>query len=116
MQVRTLGQLKATQSRMLELYKQDRSAANAAPSDEPVAAAFESAVGRIDDIVTADETLGPHMKVALQQFAGSPPSPADASGATQVYYPVPGRSVGDFAIDEYVKLLVASGVRLAAKL
>jgi len=116
MQVRTIGQLKETQARMLESYRQERSAATASPRDVTVTGSSESAVGRVEAFVTTDEDLGPHLKVALQQFSGSPPLPIDASGATQIYYPAPGRTAGDFAIDEYVKLFAASGVRFAAKL
>lgn len=116
MLVRTIGTLKATQARILESYKQERNAAVALVDDLTGAAVSRFAFGRVDEIVTSDEQFGPHLKVALQQFGGTPPTPTDANGATQVYYPAPGGWVGDYAIDEWVRLEFASGVRFAIKL
>lgn len=116
MQLRAIGPLKATQARMLESYKQERREAVTPVDDEAVNAASDMAIGRIDEVVTGDEQFGPHLKVALQRFAGSPPSPTDAIGAVRVCYPAPSRTVGDYAVDEYVGLIAASGLRFALKL
>jgi len=116
MQVRSLSQLKQVQSELLEQYQQRRASAG---SDESAGEDLVDRlchVGRVSQVVSSDPELGPHLLVILQMFAGSPPSPSDATTMTQVYYPTPGRAVADYSVNEYVRLLSVRRACLAGKL
>lgn len=111
--VRPIATLKLEQAEMLEtLTAPPAEIAAAAPTTAERTAGM---VGRVAEVVTEDETLGPHLAVVLQRFTGTPPTPEDATSETQAYYPWPGRAVGDYAEDEQVVLIQAAGARLACK-
>lgn len=118
MQVRSIGELKSAQSRMLTAYKTERhtSAAEVDQQGDAENVNPDIGIGRVDQVVTSDATFGPHLKIALQHFSGAPPVATDASTTLQVFYPSPGKSVNDYAVNERVGLMTASGVRWALKL
>lgn len=72
--------------------------------------------GKIEAVVVGDEQQGAHLVVRLQRFSGRPPVMGPVSGAPPlVCYPTPGRTVGDYGVDEVVRVVVAAGARLAEK-
>lgn len=116
MSVRTLGQLRRVQSELLRDYKQRRSASSqpaAIASEDSAAVRARASIGRVDEVVTSDAKLGAHLKVRLQRFSGSPPVADNAAFSPQVFYPAPGRDVGDYAMGEFVLLHHLGGVRFA---
>lgn len=111
--VRPIATLKLEQAEMLEaLTTPPAEVVTAAPSTFERPAGM---VGRVAQVVTEDESLGPHLAVVLQRFTGTPPAPEDATAELQVYYPWPGRSVGDYSENELVVLIQPAGARLACK-
>lgn len=71
--------------------------------------------GQVTSVVSSDETYGPHLMVQPQAFSGVPPTAADTSGAALRCYPSPNRVVGDYSVDEYVKVLTCRGALIADK-
>jgi len=116
--VRRRAELAKLQGRVLESYRRARLGRAESIADGGLAGLIGSAAyGRVTQVVGSDPTYGPHLVAALQRFSGTPPSPADASGAAAIRcYPTPGRSVGQYAVNEMVRLCAAAGAMLAEKL
>ncbi len=73
-------------------------------------------IGRITAVVSSDPTHGPHLVIKPQVFSDRPPVPSDSAIPTQIAYPTPTRTVGDYQVDEYVALWITKGAAWAVKL
>jgi hypothetical protein len=71
--------------------------------------------GRVTEVVSSDPQYGAHLVVQPQRFTGVPPVVQDAEAAAVRCYPAPNRAVGDYAVDEYVKVTAARGAFVADK-
>jgi len=71
--------------------------------------------GQVSEVVGSDPQYGAHLVVQPQKFVGIPPVAQDAEAAVVRCYPAPGRTVSDYAVDEYVKVMAARGAFVADK-
>ncbi len=117
MSIRSIEQLRVNQSAILDDYRARRSAV-AATGASGVSSGVETVatLGRVTGVVTVDATYGPHLTVAVQEFAGTPPFASDAAKPIQRANPTPNHVVADYAVNEFVELLPARGALLASKL
>jgi len=116
MLIRNLDQLKRIQQRMLAEYRERRSPVGEAGPTQTAPGGAPLCIGRVNAVVGADVQWGAHLLVVKQIFGGTPPAPSDLLPEEKVFYPTPGRSVADFAVDEHVLLIRTDGASLAAKL
>ncbi len=114
MSIRSRRQLRDDQAALLAEYRARNAESATASGAEEIAVV--ATVAKVASIVTSDPTYGPHLTANLQEFTGTPPSPADASKPILRVYPTPNHVVLDYSVDEYVLLLTARGALLAAKL
>ncbi|HNO78582.1 MAG TPA: hypothetical protein PKN33_11030 [Phycisphaerae bacterium] len=113
MQVRRLSELKRTQAQMLvDMRAGQAVGALTADVDEPVAGSG-LVLGRVEAVVASDEALGAHLVVAKLKASGTPATFVDDTVASRVYYPAPGKVVGDYAVDDFVLCCLIDGVRIA---
>ncbi len=116
MSVRSLDILRREQERLLAQYRARRRTAEQVvqlPTAGP--AAVVTSYGRVTSVVSSDPTYGAHLVVAPQQFTGMPPSISDSSAASLRCYAAPNRTVSDYSVNEYVKVLAAKGAFIADK-
>jgi len=66
-------------------------------------------------VVASDPTYGPHLVVAPQTVSGTPPVFTDAVTAEVRCYPPPNHVVGDYSVNEQVKILAVRGAYIADK-
>jgi len=71
--------------------------------------------GRVEQIIETDPDHGPHLSVVPQVFTGIPPVAGDASGKSVICYPAPNRTLADYQVGEYVKILPTRGAFIADK-
>ena len=69
--------------------------------------------GRVDSVVTSDPDHGAHLMVVRQAWSGTPPMVSDTSGGNIRCYPSPNRVVTDYAVNDYVRIMVAHGAMVA---
>ena len=117
MPIRSRKQLQLDQAEVLAEYRRARSEAADELGQMPVSggSAAAGAWGRVSEVVTSDANYGPHLAVQPQAFSGLPRVASDAPVAAVRCYPVPDRVVGDYAVDEYVKIISARGALIADK-
>jgi len=117
MAIRSRKQLQLDQAGVLAEYRRARSEAAAYVGQMPVSggSAATGAWGRVSEVVTSDANYGPHLTVQPQAFSGVPRTALDASVAAVRCYPAPNRVVGDYAVNEYVKIISARGALIADK-
>ncbi len=111
---RSLDQLRRDQDAILAAYRAETS--SLAPSETRAASSSTftgCAYGRVTEVVTSDENLGPHLLVMRQAWTGTPPVPSDAGLAALVAYPLPGHAVTEFQVDQLVRLDFLPGATLA---
>jgi hypothetical protein len=72
--------------------------------------------GRVSSVVTSDPDRGPHLMVTRQAWSGTPPTVSDSSGPDVRCYPCPNHVVGDYAINDDVRIMVAHGAMVAEPL
>ncbi len=117
MGVRSIGQLKRDQAALLAAHRSRLGGAGSAGgTDGALSPRPALQWGRITQVVTSDETYGPHLMAQGYVFAGTPPSPASASAAPLRCYPAPGKAVGDYAVDDYVSLTPTAGAVIAERI
>ncbi|MFQ6049197.1 MAG: hypothetical protein ACE5K7_07525, partial [Phycisphaerae bacterium] len=104
------------QSAVLEAYRRSRQEAELVGQfPAPSWVVTEVAWGRVSAVVSSDPQYGPHLMVQPQEFVGSPPSPTDAGSSAVRCYPAPNRTVQDYSVDEYVKIVAGRGAFIADK-
>jgi hypothetical protein len=115
--IRPLDKLRRDQAAILDSFREESAArGSVAVLPRPGGALNLAVYGRISDVVTSDATYGPHLVVVRQRWSGTPPTPGDVAESSVRCYPSPGRAVGDYAEDEYVRILAAHGAMVAEKL
>jgi hypothetical protein len=121
MAVRSRSELRRLQESVLDALRASRGVAGPSrfageESGALVERGLVETVAKVTSVVASDAELGPHLVVAAQHFSGKPPMASPASRGPQVAYPSPGRVVGDYGVDEFVRLSPARGALLALKL
>lgn len=115
--IRDMDKLLGDQAGILSSYREQRAArAEVAVLPRPGGSIALCVYGRVSAVVGVDPDYGPHLLVVRQQWVGTPPTVADASGVATRCYPTPNRAVGDYAVNEYVRMAVAHGAMVAEKL
>ena len=116
MGIRTREQLHRDQEQLLaehrRLTRQPRAVAQL-PSDGSGVAV--TVYGRVDQVVSSDPTYGAHLVVAPQQASGTPPVFSDSTAASVRCYPAPNHVVGDYTVNEMIKILALRGAFIADK-
>ena len=72
--------------------------------------------GRVSSVVGSDETYGPHLLAIRQVWTGTPPAVSDGDAPAVRCYPTPNHVVGDYSVDDYVRITPARGALLAEQL
>ena len=114
MQLRSPARVRQDQARLRKEFALLRNLDMAEFSDTSEASPGEI-VGRVSAVVSTDPVLGPHMLIIKQRFSGTPPQPSDTNSSTRVLYPTPSRTVNDYAVNEYVRVVRTDGANFAAK-
>jgi len=112
---RSLDVLRRDQEAILEGYRTSQSTALATLADQRVVDALTAgsySFGRVAQVVTSDETYGPHVWVVRQVWSGTPPVPTDAVLDQSRGYPLPGVDVTSFTTDQLVRMNYVSGAIL----
>lgn len=101
----------------MQAYREDRNRVrlSAARSGEGLVAGG-SAFGRVVEVVPADATYGPHLKVMRQDWTGVPPVPSDGGFGPSRCYPPPGGAVSSFSVGQYVRMTVVGGAVIAEEI
>jgi hypothetical protein len=118
MPIRSRKQLQLDQAEILAEYRREVSDASDEVGQMPVSGGPSSSSGgwgRVSEVVTSDANYGPHLVVQPQAFSGLPRAASDASVPAVRCYPAPNRVVGDYAVDEHVKIISARGALIADK-
>ena len=116
MAIRSRDSLRRDQQQLLAEYRRLR-----APRDlvvqlpTPGSTTTVFLYGRVDQVVASDPTYGPHLVVAPQDVSGTPPVFSDSTAATVRCYPAPNHVVGDYTVNEKVKILAVRGAFIADK-
>lgn len=112
--IRPAETLKRDQSDILASYRDEKGAV-AAPTTlpRPGLASTLGVYGRVSSVVVSDETYGPHLLIARQQWTGTPPTASDAPTPEIVCYPGPNHEIGDYSTGDYVRIVVAHGAMIA---
>jgi len=116
MRNRSVSELQRDQAKILDDYQsrlpaRGAGSATAMPTTRPALQ-----WGRVIQVVTSDENFGPHLVVQAYVYTGSPPSPTPSVAAPFPCYPVPGKTVGDYAVDDYVRLTTVPGAVIAERI
>ncbi len=115
MSVRSKEQLRHCQAELLAEYRAARTHGGRVSATGTMATTGYR-IGKITSVVASDETYGAHLVVKPQVFSGQPPSSSNSSSPTRIVYPTPNLAVGDYSVDEYVALWIATGAEFAVKL
>ena len=116
MAIRSIEQLKRDQAGLLAEYR-DR--LGAGPSGGAAAMTVSRPAlqwGRVTQVVTSDETYGPHLMVQGYLYTGSPPALTQAAAAALRCYPAPGKTVSDYAVNDYVRLTPTGVAAIAERM
>jgi len=112
--VRSAETLRRDQAAILESYREELSPplplAERAGSVLPTVAVV---YGRVSSVVTTDPTYGPHLMVVRQVWSGVPPTVSDGDAVAVRCYPTPNHVVGDYSVNDYVRVVSARGALLA---
>jgi len=82
----------------------------------PIGLVAPGVYGRVDSVVSSDPDYGPHLVVVRQEWSGTPPTVSDSSALSVRCYPTPNRVVGDYSVDDYVRIIAARGAMVAEAL
>ncbi len=114
--IRDMDKLLRDQSEILSTYREQRAGrAEVAVLPRPGGSIALAVYGRVHALVESDTEYGPHLLVVRQQWGGMPPTVSDARDSATRCYPTPNRAVGDYTVDEYVRMTVAHGAMVAEK-
>lgn len=69
--------------------------------------------GRVTTVVASDPDLGPHLLVRRRRWAGTPPTVTDADTPDILCRPTPNRTVGDYTINDDVRVVATQGAMVA---
>jgi len=114
MSVRTLGQLRADQERLLGALRarvEPEEPARTAEGLPPV-----SEFGRVTGFVYYHPTIGPHLLVQPYIYEGVPAVPVPADMPERTVRPTPNFTVFGYALDEYVEIVTVRGAQMAVKM
>ena len=113
MGVRSLEQLKRDQAELLEDYRNRIAAAGSGGVAGVTLPRPALQWGRVTQVVSSDPDFGPHLTVQGFIYTGSPPQLTQAAAAPIRCYPAPGKVVGDYSVDDYVRLTPTAGAVIA---
>jgi len=116
MGIRTRDELRRDQAGILEAYRARRAETDVVEASGGDGGVVAGTIGKVTSVVTSDPTLGAHLVVQPQVFSGAPATASDASRPVVITYPTPNHVVGDYSVDECVRLLTVRGAVLAGKL
>ncbi len=116
MPVRSREQLRRDQHQLLAEYRRLRRQRESV-AQLPTHGAVASVVlyGRVTQVVSSDPTFGAHLVVAPQDVSGTPPVFSDSTAASVRCYPAPNHVVGDYTVNEKIKVLTVRGAFIADK-
>jgi hypothetical protein len=103
MAIRSATKLAADQANLLASYRAKRPpqpVGGAPVTPSPPALHW----GKVTSVVTADPDYGPHLMVQGQTPTGTPPTFSATAAPPFRCYPAPGKTVADYAVDDYVRL------------
>ena len=116
MAIRTRDALRRDQQQLLGEYRRLRQrGGSVAQLPTPGSSTTVFLYGRVSQVVSSDPTYGPHLVVVPQDVAGTPPVFADSTAASLRCYPPPNHVVGDYSVNEQVKVLAVRGAFIADK-
>ncbi len=116
MPIRTRDALRRDQQHLLAEYRRQRRRRDSVIQlPTPGTATTVFLYGRIDQVVASDPDHGPHLMVTPQEVSGTPPVFADSTAATIRCYAAPNHGVGDYGVNEMVKVLAVRGAFIADK-
>ncbi|HSW44030.1 MAG TPA: hypothetical protein VLM89_00485 [Phycisphaerae bacterium] len=109
--------LRRDQEGILVAYRNERSGRpDVAVLPRPGVAMATVVYGRVSGVAESDPTYGPHLEVVRQVWSGTPPQVSDAESEVMWCYPTPNRSVSDYAVGDYVRIVAARGAMVAEAL
>ena len=116
MAIRSLNQLAEDQARLLAAYRErlpavaNAGAASTSPAQPPLQ------WGKVTQVITGDPQFGPHLLVQPHVPTNIPPTFTPASAAPLRCYPAPGKTVTDYAVNDYVRLAPTPAAVVAERL
>ncbi len=113
MALRSIEELRRDQAALLAAYRDRLGQSVSVGVSGPASSRPMLQWGRVTQVVSSDETYGPHLIVQAQTYTGSPPALADASAAPIRCYPAPGKVVAGYAVDDPVRLTTTAGAMIA---
>jgi hypothetical protein len=116
MAARSAEELRRDQMALLEAYRQRLGSSGAGDTASVTSPGAALPWGQVTQVVTSDPDYGPHLMVQGQIYTGSPPAPADAPAAPLRCYPAPGKAVGDYSVNDYVRLAPTAGAVIAEQI
>ena len=109
--------LRRDQADILASYRQERALRpTVAVLPRPGGSMATGVYGRVSSVVSSDPQYGPHLLVVRQVWNGVPPTVSDGEGIPIRCWPTPNRTVGDYAVDDYVRIVAARGAMVAEML
>ncbi len=115
--IRGMEKLRRNQAEVMASYKEEvERSVELATLPRPGSVISVVTFGRVDSVVSTDPDYGPHLLVVRQQWSGTPLTVADSALPAVRCYPSPNHVVGDYTVDEYVRLSTAHGAKVAEKL
>jgi hypothetical protein len=115
--IRSQETLRRDQEGVLASYREEQALRpTVAMLPRPGGAMATGVYGRVSAVVSSDPQYGPHLLVVRQVWSGVPPVVSDGEGDPIRCYPAPNRSVGDYSVDDYVRMMAARGAMVAEML
>ncbi len=115
--MRRLDALRRDQRDVLESYRQEGQRPDSvALLPRPGGVLAPVVYGRVTEVVGSDPTHGPHVRVVRQRWTGRPPVRSDVEGTAVRCYPTPNRTVADYSVGDFVRLVAARGAMVAEAL
>jgi len=112
MAIRSAAKLAADQAKLLASYRanQQTSPAGAGP---PEASQPTLQYGKVTAVISTDPTHGPHLTVQAQTSTGTPPTFSATAAPPFRCYPAPGKTVGNYTANDYIRLTAAEQAMFA---
>lgn len=114
MAMRPLEQLVRDQATLLAAYRARLATGGSGSLNVATASRSEFQWGKVLEVVTGDPEYGSYLKVQAYVSAGIPLAFNPVSAMSMRCYPAPGKAVGDYSVDSYVRL-VAAGTGIVAE-
>jgi hypothetical protein len=112
--IRDIETLRRHQKEILGSYREDMAKRDpVAVLPRPGGNIASGVYGRVSAVVADDPSYGAHLLVIRQQWTGTPPVASDSPATPVRCYPAPHRTIGDYAVDDYVRLVAAYGAMIA---